>query len=187
MLKVFYWNCRGIANCPTQRVLANMIIQHSPDLLFLYEPTTSFFASISYSWYRLGFDTLHSNDSPFPSTTSNLRCFSKSSHPLSTTVIDSSSQHLSILLHNSSIGLNSTITAVYSSTNPSLRKELWAVLTDYSSTVQLWCSNCHLIPCWQAQYSSSYSLLPQIFPICCDSSRPPWNSFCWKQVNLVKQ
>eukprot|EP00268_Persea_americana_P036452 TRINITY_DN35925_c3_g1_i1.p1 TRINITY_DN35925_c3_g1~~TRINITY_DN35925_c3_g1_i1.p1 ORF type:complete len:115 (+),score=11.74 TRINITY_DN35925_c3_g1_i1:130-474(+) len=111
-----------------------MILQHSPDLFFISEPMTPFSASISHSWNRLGFDTFHSNGSPSPSTTSNLWCFSRSSHPLSTSVNDFSSQHLSMLLHNSSTGFNSIITGVYDSTNPSFRKDLWTVLIDSSST-----------------------------------------------------
>ncbi|XXG69617.1 hypothetical protein AAC387_Pa06g2432 [Persea americana] len=61
MLKVLCWNCRGIANHPTQHALANMIHKHSPDLIFISEPMTPFIPSISFNWNRLGFDTFHSN------------------------------------------------------------------------------------------------------------------------------
>lgn len=126
MLKVLYWNCRGIASRPTQRALANMILKHSPDLIF-----------ISLSWNKLGFDTFHSNGPS--SATTNLWCLSKSSHLLSTTVKDFSSQHLSLLLHNSTSGLTTIITGVYGSTNPSFGKDLWSILIDSSSTTLPWC------------------------------------------------
>ncbi|XXG76900.1 hypothetical protein AAC387_Pa08g1163 [Persea americana] len=44
-----------------------------------------------------------------------------------------------MLLHNNSSGLTTIITGVYGSTNPSLKKDLWAVLIDSSSTTLPWC------------------------------------------------
>eukprot|EP00268_Persea_americana_P010495 TRINITY_DN1426_c5_g1_i1.p1 TRINITY_DN1426_c5_g1~~TRINITY_DN1426_c5_g1_i1.p1 ORF type:complete len:254 (-),score=31.85 TRINITY_DN1426_c5_g1_i1:1643-2404(-) len=116
-----------------------MILQHSPDLIFISEPMTHFIHSISLCWNRLGFDTLHSNGPSSISTTTNLWCFSKSSHHLSITVEEFSSQHLSMLLHNNSSRLTTIITGVYGSTNPSFKKDLWAVLIDSSSTTLPWC------------------------------------------------
>ncbi|XXG76427.1 hypothetical protein AAC387_Pa08g0779 [Persea americana] len=68
MLKVLYWNCRGIANNPTQRALENMILKHSPNIIFISEPMTPFSSYISLRWSRLGFDTFHSS-APLSATT----------------------------------------------------------------------------------------------------------------------
>ena len=91
------------------------------------------------SWNRLGFDTFHSNGPLLATTTSNLWCLSKSFHHLYITVKDFSSQHLSMLLHNPISGLTTLITGVYGSNNPSLRKDLLAILIDSSLTTLPWC------------------------------------------------
>ncbi|XXG85990.1 hypothetical protein AAC387_Pa11g0984 [Persea americana] len=95
---------------------------------------TPFIPSISLNWNKLGFDTFHSNGPSSATTTTNLWCLSKSSHLLSTFVKDFSSQHLSMLLQNSTASLITIITGVYGSTNPSLKKDLWAMLIDSSLT-----------------------------------------------------
>ena len=132
MLKALYWNCRGIANLPTKRVLANLVRNHHPDLIFLSEPMIPFSSTHSHGLSIFGFDAFHSN---LPTLAApNLWCFSKSSHHLATSVFNASSQHLTMLLFNSASGLSSLLTRVYGSTNPTHRKDLWQTLIDTSTT-----------------------------------------------------
>ncbi|XXG76419.1 hypothetical protein AAC387_Pa08g0774 [Persea americana] len=137
MLKVLYWNYRGIANNPTKRTLTNLVLKHSPDLIFISEPMSLFSSTSSLRLSGFGFDTFHSNASQ--STVTNVWCISKSSHHLSISISDFSSQHLSMLLHNSISGLSSLISGVYGSNNQSQRKELWKVIIDSSTTTFPWC------------------------------------------------
>lgn len=131
MLKILYWTCRGPANTPTIGGLNHLVFSHSPDLVLISEPMTSFSSFKSLSLCNFDFDTFHSNSSP--SHSGNLWCFCKSSLPFSISVSDFSSQHLSMLLLNSATGLPILITGIYGSTNQSQRKALWNTLINHSS------------------------------------------------------
>ena len=137
MIKALYWNCRGIANSPTIRVLANLVKTHSPNIIFISEPITLFSSSHSFQLRNLGFDIFFSNAS-HPSNP-NLWCFFKSNHHLTISLYDSSAQHLTMLLTNPTSGPSTLITGVYGSTNHSQRRDLWRVLIDTLSTTLPWC------------------------------------------------
>lgn len=137
MIKVLYWNCRGIANNPTKRALANMVHNHSPDLILISEPMISLSSTQSLNLHNYGFDTFHSNAPHL--VCADLWCISKSSSQFSTTLSDSSSQHISMLLTNQISGLSTQIIGVYGANKPTLRKDLWKVLIDSSSTTLPWC------------------------------------------------
>ncbi|XXG61032.1 hypothetical protein AAC387_Pa04g2791 [Persea americana] len=136
MIKVLYWNCRGIANNPTKRALANKVHKHSPDLILLSDPMSAFSSTQSLKICSFGFDTFHSDASHLPRP--HLWCISKPSHHLLATISDSSSQHLTMLLQNPILGLSTLITGVYGANNPTLRKDLWKQLIDTSSTTLPW-------------------------------------------------
>ena len=137
MIKALYWNCRGIANSPTIWVLANLVQVHSPDIIFISEPMTPFSSTHSLHMRNFGFDIFYSN-APHPANPK-LWCFYKSTHHLTISLSDSSSQHLTMLLTNPTSGPSTLITGVYGSTNHSQRRGLWKVLIDSSSTTLPWC------------------------------------------------
>lgn len=64
MIKILYWNCRGIANPPTVRTLEHLVSFYSPDLVFISEPVSAFSSFHSLRLYNFGFDTLYSNEAP---------------------------------------------------------------------------------------------------------------------------
>ncbi|XXG44074.1 hypothetical protein AAC387_Pa01g3964 [Persea americana] len=76
---------------------------------------------------------------PITRRSRDLWCISKSSSQFSTTLSDSSSQHISMLLTNQISGLSTQIIGVYGANKPTLRKDLWKVLIDSSSTTLPWC------------------------------------------------
>ncbi|XXG86452.1 hypothetical protein AAC387_Pa11g1346 [Persea americana] len=137
MLKLLYWNCKGIANLCTKRVLANLVHNHHPDLIFISEPMSSFHSTSSLGLSSFDFDTFHSN-SPHLATL-NLWCFLNSNHHLATSIFNASSQHLIMLFSNPTSGLSTFITGVYDSTNPTHRKNLWQILINTSPTTLPWC------------------------------------------------
>ena len=137
MIIVLYLNYRGIANNPTKRALANMVRNHSLDLILISDPMTTFSSTQSLKVGTFGFDTFHSNAPHL--ACANLWCISKSTHYLSTTIFDSSSQHLTMLLQNPISSLSNLITGVYGANNPTLSKELWNQLIDTSLTTLPWC------------------------------------------------
>ncbi|KAJ8644055.1 hypothetical protein MRB53_005803 [Persea americana] len=98
---------------------------------------SSFSSSHSLRLSSYGFDIFHSNVSH--SGNPNLWCISKSSHHFTTSIFDSSSQHLTMLLSNPTLGSSTLITGVYGSDNPTLRRDLWKVLIDSSLTTLPWC------------------------------------------------
>lgn len=140
MIKALYWNYRGIANSPTIRVLTNLVKTHSPCIIFISEPMTLFSLAHSFQLSNLGFDIFLSN-ALYPGNP-NLWCFFKSTHHLTISFSDSSSQHLTMLLTNPTSGPSTLITGVYGSTNHSQRRDLWKVLLDCSSTTLPWCVLC---------------------------------------------
>lgn len=118
-------------------MLANLVQVHSPDIIFISEPMTLFSSTHSLHLSHFGFDTFFSNASQIGNP--NLWCFYKSTHQLTISLSDSSSQHLKLLLTNPATGPHTLITWVYGSTNHSKRKDLWTVLIDSSSTTLPWC------------------------------------------------
>eukprot|EP00268_Persea_americana_P027012 TRINITY_DN26537_c0_g1_i2.p1 TRINITY_DN26537_c0_g1~~TRINITY_DN26537_c0_g1_i2.p1 ORF type:complete len:113 (+),score=19.26 TRINITY_DN26537_c0_g1_i2:194-532(+) len=82
MIKILYWNCRGIGNIPTKTMLHHLNSVNSPDLLFLAEPMVQFNSFISVGVQSSGFDCFLSNDN------NSLWCFYKSSSNLSFSLRD---------------------------------------------------------------------------------------------------
>lgn len=64
MFIVLYWNCRGIGNTATKRMLHHLVSLHSPDIIFLSEPKTHFHSFSSISLHSFGFDSFLSNNQP---------------------------------------------------------------------------------------------------------------------------
>lgn len=77
MIKILYWNCKGICNTPIKPILFHLISIHFPDLIFLPEPKVSSDSPNPIGLQSLGFTSLFSN------TNSTLWCIGKPSANLS--------------------------------------------------------------------------------------------------------
>ena len=112
-------------------MLLHLISVHSPDLLFLSEPKASLDSSnpVLSSGYI----------SSFSNTNSSLWCFCKPSSTFCFSLLDHSSQHISINAVGSSPSSSSLITGVYGSTDYRVRRVLWDYLISTSSTINPWC------------------------------------------------
>eukprot|EP00268_Persea_americana_P011810 TRINITY_DN14962_c0_g2_i4.p1 TRINITY_DN14962_c0_g2~~TRINITY_DN14962_c0_g2_i4.p1 ORF type:complete len:570 (-),score=125.40 TRINITY_DN14962_c0_g2_i4:329-2038(-) len=103
MFKALYWNCREIANSPTSRTLIFLANSHSPDILFLSEPKTSSSNPLHQKLDLLGYTSFFSN-SPLSSENPSLWCFTKFSPNESFSLVDFSTQHLTISLPSTQNG-----------------------------------------------------------------------------------
>eukprot|EP00268_Persea_americana_P034025 TRINITY_DN33662_c0_g2_i1.p1 TRINITY_DN33662_c0_g2~~TRINITY_DN33662_c0_g2_i1.p1 ORF type:complete len:402 (-),score=60.83 TRINITY_DN33662_c0_g2_i1:2739-3944(-) len=133
MIKILFWNCRGIANTPTQMMLHHLITSHKPDLIFLTEPKTILSSSITINFHSLGFTSSFSNQ------TNSLWCLFNPNQNFSFSLLAHSNQHITIEFadfHSSSLGL---VTGVYRSTDNRIRRDLWDHLSKFSNTSLPWC------------------------------------------------
>eukprot|EP00268_Persea_americana_P034026 TRINITY_DN33662_c0_g3_i1.p1 TRINITY_DN33662_c0_g3~~TRINITY_DN33662_c0_g3_i1.p1 ORF type:complete len:119 (-),score=12.50 TRINITY_DN33662_c0_g3_i1:553-909(-) len=118
MIKILFWNCKGIANTPTHMMLHHLIISHKLDLIFLAEPKTILNSSITINFHSLGFTSSFSNQ------INSLWCLHNPNQNLSFSLIDHSNQHISIEfadLHSSSLGM---VAGVYGSIDYRIRRDL---------------------------------------------------------------
>ena len=124
MIRALFWNCRGIGNNPTITDLSHLVASHSPDLIFLAEPLIQFpfFQAIRLSF--LGYDSFLSKPHHPCKSQSKFTC----------SLLDSSNQHLSISIMDSSTNQSSIMTGIYGSTNFRIRRDLWQYLISCSST-----------------------------------------------------
>lgn len=132
MIKILYWNCRGIGNSPTQSMLHHLLHVNSPDLLFLSEPMNPFLSFISNGVHSFGFDSFLSN------INNSLWCLYKSSSNYNPSLIDQSDHHITIKSFDSSSSSSSLTIGVYGSIDFRTRRSLWNYLTITSSTVLPW-------------------------------------------------
>ncbi|WCJ43864.1 hypothetical protein M5689_024573 [Euphorbia peplus] len=58
---LFYWNCRGIGNAPTQNRLSNFCRQFKPDFLCLAEPMVDFSSILISLWNSLNLTPIATN------------------------------------------------------------------------------------------------------------------------------
>ena len=136
MVKVIYWNCRGICNTPTKTMVYHLSAAHSPDIIFLSEPkcTLDSFHSFSNGPSSFGFSPSFSNSE------NTLWCLCNQNYKFHFTFLNQSSQHISISISASSSSPPSIITAVYGSTNYRLRRNLWDYLANSPFSSQPWCA-----------------------------------------------
>ncbi|WCJ18474.1 Retrovirus-related Pol polyprotein from type-1 retrotransposable element R2 [Euphorbia peplus] len=66
MIKILYWNCRGIGNPQTQRTLQGFCLKHRPDFLCLTEPMVDFSSIAPNFWKSISMNFLSTNDRVFP-------------------------------------------------------------------------------------------------------------------------
>ena len=132
-MKLFYWNCRGFGNAPTQRVLFYYCQHFSPDYICLSEPMV-LFSSIQQSyWDSLGFDLLATNLCPLPS----LWVFGKRGAP-SPTHVHLHDQHITLDVHFANV--SQRVSFVYGSVWSNRRILLWSDLYNISLNFSSsWC------------------------------------------------
>lgn len=117
MIKVLFWNCRGIGNIPTKTMLHQLLGSHTPDLIFLAESKIFLDSSISFGFQSLGFNT------SFFNSNNSLWCFCKFSIEFADLLTSSSD----------------LISGFYGSIDYRTRKILWHYLESISSTALPWC------------------------------------------------
>lgn len=125
MIKALYWNCMGIANAPTVRSLKHLVSIHTPDLIFIVEPKSSFISIQALKLDSLGFTTFFSNHPKPPATIPALWCIAKNSSSLQINLKTTSNQYLSIQIFDTTNGSSLVVMGVYASTNYRERKGLW--------------------------------------------------------------
>ena len=131
MIKVLFWNCRGIANSPTLRALHHLASSKSPDVIFLSEPMTSSLPLFLQS--SLGYDGFLSNNLSNNSLpTASIWCLFKLNSSLDITLSDASPKFLSISFRNPSNDSRCLLTIQ--------RKDLWDYLLAQATTNLPWCA-----------------------------------------------
>lgn len=133
MIKVLYWNCRGIANSPSLRALHHLISSNSPDIVLLSEPKTLSPPSLL---TNLGFDGFFSNNNQ---STASIWCLFKTNSAFQFSLSDFSTQFLTLTFTNPVNGIHCLLTGVYASTNYIHRRDLWEYLTSQASSSTPWC------------------------------------------------
>lgn len=134
MMKVLYWNARGVANQSTLSFLSLLCSINKPDLLFIAEPWASISSISPLYWknLRLKFFAANNRGSLKP----NLWAFCEES--LNPMVLSSSFQHVSISVYADGIDL--FFSAIYACTTYVLRRQLWVELANLQqNNVGLWC------------------------------------------------
>ncbi|WCJ17603.1 hypothetical protein M5689_000008 [Euphorbia peplus] len=66
-MKVLFWNCRGIAHPPTQRLLYSFFMQYHPDFICLAEPMINFSDLPTRYLVNMGMRLVVVNDRALPS------------------------------------------------------------------------------------------------------------------------
>lgn len=110
----------------------HLISTHSPDILFLSEPKSTL-DSFSNGGFPFGFSPSFSNSE------NSLWCLCNNSSNLSFSLLDNSSQHISISFLASPSSPSSIITGVYGSTDYRQRRSLWDYLSNSSFSSKPWC------------------------------------------------
>eukprot|EP00268_Persea_americana_P061729 TRINITY_DN7830_c0_g1_i4.p1 TRINITY_DN7830_c0_g1~~TRINITY_DN7830_c0_g1_i4.p1 ORF type:complete len:367 (+),score=53.05 TRINITY_DN7830_c0_g1_i4:1557-2657(+) len=113
-------------------MVSHLIATHSPDILFLSEPKTNL-ASFSNGSFPFGLSPSFSN------TDNSLWCLCSQSSKFSFSLLDHSSQHVSISISSSPFSTYSIITGVYGSTDYRQRRDLWDYLTNSTFSSLPWC------------------------------------------------
>lgn len=138
MVKVLFWNCRGIANSPTKRYLHRLVALHTPDLIFIAEPRspTFFFRFLD----ELGYNTfLQSPSSPFSvHNHSPLWCVAKPTPSNTVIHLNSSPHHLTLFISNQISGRSYLIIGVHAPCDTSFRRSFWNSLLASSQTSTAW-------------------------------------------------
>lgn len=114
-------------------MLFHLISVHSRDLIFLSEPKVSFDSPNPIGLQPLDFTSFFSN------TNSTLWCLGKPSANLSFSLLDHSSQHITIITNGSFPSSSCLITSVYGTTDYRMRRSLWDYLVNISHTILPWC------------------------------------------------
>ncbi|WCJ39165.1 DNAse I-like superfamily protein [Euphorbia peplus] len=123
-MNVLYWNCRGIHNFDTQRMLFQLVESNKPDILCLSEPMVNFSVVRASFWQSLGMDLIAVNTKPVKSlwvfqSTSSLNHFS---------VVSCSDQF--VLLQTTILNSSHFVCLVYGSVWPIQRQNLYSEIID---------------------------------------------------------
>ncbi|PON43341.1 Endonuclease/exonuclease/phosphatase, partial [Trema orientale] len=126
-MKVLYWNCRGVSNLSTRRVLKDLCLTQHPDILCLAEPMCAFSSIPARFWRSIRLNLVAQNDKALPS----LWVFCNSAVD-NFQVIQSHSQHVSVsFLFNGVLIFGSFI---YASCDYIVRRDLWDSLSSLHVT-----------------------------------------------------
>lgn len=115
------------------RALHHMISSHSPDIIFLSEPMTLSPSSALLS--SLGADGFHSNN---PLSTASLWCLFRIRSNHSISLIDFSTQFLTISFTNPANGCKCLLSGIYGSTNYFQSRGLWNYISINAPTNLPW-------------------------------------------------
>lgn len=118
-MKALYWNAHGIGNLDTRLVLKRLCTLHKPDFLFIFEPWIFIDQSPSSFWRNLNLKPFVVNDRNGLKPNIWGFCVVHFDH----VVISNSAQQVSLsVLHDSQVQY---LSAVYASTDHSIRRQLW--------------------------------------------------------------
>ena len=134
MIKVLVWNCRGLANSPTTRVLQHMVATHSPDVILLSSP----FLSPSPSTFVVALvltSSFLTQSSPFLVL---FGAFQNLQPNFATTLIDFTPQHLTVSLSQLLKWPDLPLNWHFGSTSHITRRVLWQHLLQVASTHLHW-------------------------------------------------